>query len=352
MTIPKLVKLSPSKIHFIDSCKLRYLFSSMVYTKSEESSINSLNFNKYSFLGIVIHNVIDFFFKNQPSIIHFEAIWEKVVKKEMFPFEGNIDLNQIEYHTSFYTIKKKQTRELVKELFPLLKKGESEKLVSSKFIEGKADLVIKNIDENSVRVIDFKSGPIWDLLDFEKFRIKESYQVQLKTYGYTFWKSGYSPENISCELIGLSKSERVEFFFTNSDYSNHEKFLKNLILDINKSIKLNQIDKLGNPKNQNCNFCDFVGKCNKLHKEISSIPEVFENIALIHLNNCEFDDDLKKIKIINKAGNQSIHRIPESDFTYIKEKVNLGLKILFINLNKVSGSNVKNWTNVSQYYSI
>ena len=64
--------LSPSKIHFINECKLRYVLS-----LSDGNRNGSKVFNKYVFLGILMHSVLEHYLisKKHLDIPDYEKIW-------------------------------------------------------------------------------------------------------------------------------------------------------------------------------------------------------------------------------------------------------------------------------------
>ncbi|BDS09567.1 PD-(D/E)XK nuclease family protein [Aureispira anguillae] len=74
---PQIEKLSPSKINFIESCKLRY-YNTLI---QKPKAIEKKAFNKFSFLGTVIHNVIESYVNNNCIIDDFEQVWNDELEK-------------------------------------------------------------------------------------------------------------------------------------------------------------------------------------------------------------------------------------------------------------------------------
>ena len=67
--------LSPSKIHFIKECKLRYVLS-----LSSGTNNGTKLFNKNTFLGILMHSVLEQYLIRKCSSDDYDRLWEEHLK--------------------------------------------------------------------------------------------------------------------------------------------------------------------------------------------------------------------------------------------------------------------------------
>ena len=343
--------LSPSKIHFINECKLRYVLS-----LSDGNRNGSKVFNKYVFLGILMHSVLEHYLisKKQLDIPDYEKIWNDNFNKMILEYDlENDDSDIIKYHLPYYEVKKNKLKLLLKTInydvpkFDLL----LEENIAGGIVRGKADIILDNPAEKKVKIIDFKTGPISSYENGEKQEIKIGYKDQLKTYGYVYWLHGYLPKNIRCALQGISHSEYEEMVFTDMDYQKHEIFLKNLKDDINQNIKNDNDDQLANPSAIGCRFCSHNVKCTTLHNTIAS-GENFLSLSFIHKSNCSFNDVECRLSIETEKGKISISKIPNDPFRCIKKIIQKGDSVFISGLYEEEHTGVKYWTRYTTYTSI
>lgn len=336
-------KLSPSKIFFIDECKLRYAFS-LISNKKEREKV----FNKYSFIGILLHAVLEDYIKSPYSLNEFNLRWDKVYYTLLKEYNQAENTEHLKYLLPYYIIKKNKLKGLLSQISKRnLENISSEEEVSSTIVYGLADIVEKN--GSNIIITDFKTGPIWI---FDKGRIigiKKSYKVQLLTYSLVYWEKGYDADKIISCLKGLSDDEIFKMKFSEKDYLYHKKFLYNLKNEINKTLQNNNIQILASPMDSACKYCKYSYKCQALHQAIIEDINNFSSFVIIDKILCAFDDQNSKINITTNNGNKSVHRIPHDIFIELKDMISNGNKIFIAGVYAMSNTPICYWTRYSTY---
>ncbi len=335
-------KFSPSKIDFIEECVLRYLKHNNTHKHQGKKT-----FNKDTFLGIVIHAVIEDFINSPYKITKFEERWDSILTKNLKDFEELNNLEIIKYHVPYYVVKKQQTKKLLHKL--KLKNPKAEFTISGSIVFGKSDLVEQPKFQKKVKITDFKTGPIWDVRDGYCIKIKNKFATQLKTYALVYWEKGFKPENIVCVLHGLSKDELVQFTFTEKEYKEHKSFLCDLKYKIADCTTNNNEFSLATPTSMACKYCDFIYSCVPFHKTLLAKPSEFESMQLINSKNSAFDDQFLKIEIQKNENKTTIQKIPNIVYHQIKESVNDNHAVLLSNLYNIINSETKNWTRFTHF---
>jgi len=341
--------LSPSKIHFINECKLRYVLS-----LSSGTNNGTKLFNKNTFLGILMHSVLEQYLIRKCSSDDYDRLWEELLKKMIKEYRIDIqDIDIIKYHLPYYEIKKNKLKQLLKDYcfdipnFDLY----LEKKISRGVVSGTADIIFDNKTEKKVKIIDFKTGPIATYENAEKQGIKEGYELQLKTYGYVYWRNGYLPEDITCVIQGISASECEEMVFTQEDYQNHQSLLTVLKNDINHALNKGKPDSLASPSPKACMYCDYSFSCLALHDSMNNEIN-YPSLSLIQQINSEFDDVESKINIITNEGKVTIYKIPISIYSSLKTSINLGKSVFVFGLYEQEQVRPKYWTKYTKYFEL
>jgi hypothetical protein len=343
-------KLSPSKIHFISQCKLRFILSS----KKPNKTVYSPVFNIYSFLGILIHSVLEEFIRKDLKIAKFDYVWSRQLQSciKKYSFDTYFKLN-LTYQLPYYIIKKEKFRLY---LIVLLNNKNSnlaaEVPITGGYISGFVDLVEEDTLSQKVNIIDLKTGPIWELARGEIIGLKEGYRIQLLTYGTAYWEKGYLAQDITCTIRGLSEDEHISTTFTSEEYELHQKFLKKLKEEIEEASLTGNSDLLAFPTVTSCKYCEHGLSCSSLHKAVQKGTMLEAPFVIIDEINCEFDDSNSKINITTNGGVISIHRIPKELFIEIKDIVKLGTSIFVQGLYVLSHTRIKYWTRYSNFKSI
>jgi hypothetical protein len=340
-------KLSPSKIHLISQCKLRFILSSQKVGGTGYSNV----FNRYSFLGVLLHGVLEDFIKSNLDISEFDCVWNRQLGYFVNKYYINAGLQlSLAYQLPYYVIKKEKLRRYIDNLLKV--KGTrmlAEVPVVGTSISGFADLIDDDPIKKCVNIIDLKTGPIWELSKGEIIKLKEGYRIQLLTYGTAYWEKGYRSEDIVCTVQGLSKDEHIEMTFGSEEYAYHQKFLKLLIAEIEVAKLTSDLSDMAFPAVDSCKYCEHAFKCSALHKKVKEDEMLDAPFAVIDEINCEFDDLNSKINITTNGGITSIHRIPNELFIEIKNKVGLGSSLFVEGLFVLSHSRIKYWTRYSIY---
>jgi hypothetical protein len=346
MTTMTVDYLSPSKIYFVNECKLRY-----VLTLSDKGQNSSKLFNKNTFLGILMHSVLEQYLKRQCSSEDYDSLWNELLNKMIRKYGiDKQDIDAIKYHLPYYTVKKNK-------LFHLLKTYNYdipefnlylEKKITGGIVRGTADMIFDNPEEKKVKIIDFKTGPIATYENAEKKGMKAGYLFQLITYGYVYWLNGYAPENICCALQGISEGEYEEIVFSREHYQRHENLLRGLKKEINIIINAGKRDSLASPSPEACMYCKHSSSCNSLHASMNDELN-YPSLSLIHQINSEFDDVESKINIITNGGKVTVYKIPLITYNLVKQIVRNGKSVFVSGLYEEEQVNIKYWTRYTQF---
>jgi hypothetical protein len=334
--------LSPSKIHFLTECKYRYVLNQNNFSSKKRIKV----FNKNTFLGILMHLVLENYLKRKCVKEEFDQIWEEILNSLIIEFNidaSNVDL--LKYHLPFYIVKKNILYRFIISYdwdidgYIL----ETEKEINGGLVQGKADIIFDNKHEKKVKIVDLKTGPTTTFVNGEIDQVKNSYKFQLLTYGYVYWLNGYKPENISCVLQGISNDQVIEMVFSNHDYQNHEIILKDLKTSINQSILEGEEASLAEPNSQGCIYCEFNYSCMPLHESINKEVN-YTSLALIHQIYSETVDLDFKVNLIVNKGDLSIFKVPINIYNSIIQSINEG-KIVFVSgLYEEKNISIKYWT--------
>lgn len=341
--------LSPSKIHFVNECKFRY-----VLTLTDGNHNRARVFNKNTFLGILMHSVLENYLKRQCSSADYEGLWDEILNNMICEYSIDIqDIDIIKYHLPYYEIKKNKLQQLLKTINYEVPKFDLslEEKITGGIVSGTADIILDNPSEKKVKIVDFKTGPIATYENAEKQEMKAGYLFQLKTYGYIYWLDGYLPENICCALQGISEGEYEEIVFSQEDYKNHERLLLGLKNDINHAIDEGKQDSLASPSPKACMFCEHSSSCNALHESMDGEIN-YPSLSLINQINSEFDDVESKINIITNEGKVSIYKVPSRTYSSVKQLIKDGKSVFVTGLYEEEQVNIKYWTRFTQYHEI
>lgn len=341
--------LSPSKIHFINDCKFRYVSS---ITQGSNSGLKV--FNSSSFLGVLMHSVLEKYVKRQYSRDEYEGLWNELMIKMLREYQIDIaNIDNIKYHLPYYEIKKNKLYQLLESYnFNVTEYNLSiEKKLIGGVVKGTADIVFDNPLEKKVKIIDFKTGPIASYENAKRHKLKAGYKLQLLTYGYIYWLSGYRAENIICGLQGISICEYEEIIFSNEEYQRHEVFLKNLKKIVNNALRIQHPEILAKPNPKICMNCDNHMNCKPLHNEIKAGVN-YPTLSLLNPDNSEFNDIDLGIKIIKPATRTMIKRIPINVYNSMKNIIANDGFVFISGLFEEDSVNVKYWTSHSTHFEL
>ena len=166
----------------IEKCKLKFVLDSNARTGKG----HNYEFNPNSFMGELIHKVLENYFKEFYDLNEFDHKWEETILK--YCEKIKIEKKYAQYWAPHYYPKKINTLKIIKN-YQLLEGSKvlPEKKVIFKNIRGIIDLY--EIADDKVRITDFKTGVIHDIEDGSNIGVKEAYIEQLKTYGYIIFKT-------------------------------------------------------------------------------------------------------------------------------------------------------------------
>jgi hypothetical protein len=302
-------KLGPSHVHSIDECNLRYAFRK---ENSENTGYIAL-YDRNTFLGNVIHEVINTYISEKRHINDFDIIWSQTLRELKNGTLNSPNIEAIKYEAPFYVIKKWQTKDLLTGINDSNSRFYSEYPFESIHLKGKIDLVKMDHESKSVEIIDFKSGPIWSYVDGKKHQPIQKYITQILSYGLYFFENGFAPSNITCKLIGLSKNDYYQINFNTEDYrkySNHLFKLRRRLGQMMEKENFN-IPYFGKPSPENCCYCSFRYKCRAFLKEIQVNPKSYQTDIFLNLRMDDLTIEANKIRIVLQNNRQLlIHNVP------------------------------------------
>lgn len=335
-----------------EKCKLKFILDS----NAIGSRGYNYEFNPNSFLGNLIHKVLESYYKESYDLKLFDNKWEASFIELSLKIQldiGDTDiLEYIKYWVPAFYPKKINTLKILSN-HSLLENGSiyPEKNVNYKNVKGVIDLYEVNGDKT--RITDFKTGVIFNTEDGGNIGVKEAYIEQLKTYGYIIYHTEkVQAENIELVIKGLGNNEMYSFKCTHEEYVAQGIKIGNLINETNKTIDLGNTDILATPEPDICNYCNHLFKCKPFHYAIRTQPEKWEKIDLLKTINVKFDFSELSINIIVNDRTTSIHNIPEKDFVAIKKMNELGREVILTHLFKVHNSNVKKWSKLTKYMEV
>lgn len=335
-----------------EKCKLKFVLDSNVKGRNG----NNYEFNPNSFLGILIHKVLESYYKESYDLKLFDYKWEtsfiELSNKVQLDIGDTDILEYIKYWVPVYYPKKINTLKILSN-YELLAHGivYPEKKVHFKKVYGIIDLY--EVSDDKIRITDFKTGFVFNSEDGVKIGVKKAYIEQLKTYGYIIYHTEtVLAENIELVINGLGNNEIYSFKCTHEEYVAQGKKIDNLINETNNIIDGGNTTILATPEPDICNFCNHLFKCTPFHYAIRTQPEKWEKIVLLKTINVKFDLDELSINILVNDRTTSIHNIPEKDFVVIKKMNELGKEVLLTQLFQVHNSNVKKWSKLTKYKEI
>ncbi|WP_165732222.1 PD-(D/E)XK nuclease family protein [Polaribacter sp. 20A6] len=342
-------QISPSMLGAFEKCRLKFVLDS----NARRGKGKTYEFNPNSFMGTLIHKVLENYYNETYDLKLFDRKWEASfleLSKKVHIDKKDVDvLEYIKYWVSSYYPKKLNTLKTLNN-YALLTNGivYPEKKVRFKNVYGVVDLY--EISDDKIRITDFKTGIIFTVEDGVNVSVKETYIEQLKTYGYIIYNTEkVKAENIELVIKGLGNNEIFSFRCSEEEYITQGLKIDNLIKTTNQIINSESIDNLASPEPNICNFCDHLFKCNSLHQIIKSQPENWDRIVLLKSINVKFNSKDLSINIVVNDRTISIHNIPENDFTEIKKMNELGKEVLLTNLFQVYNSNIKRWSKLTRY---
>lgn len=334
-----------------EKCKLKFILDSNI--KGASGYHHEFNIN--SFLGNLIHKVLETYYKEFYDLKLFDNKWEASLLEmsKYFKLESEVDvIEYIKYWVPNYYPKKINTLKILSS-YTLLVEGVvfPEKKVSFKNIYGIIDLY--EVSEDKIRITDFKTGTLFDTEDGINIGMQEAYIEQLKTYGYIIYNTkDVQAENIELVIKGLGNNEMYSFKCTHEQYVAQGLKIDKLINETNELIDLGRTNLLATPEPNICNFCNYHFECSSLHYSIRTRLKKWEKIVLLETINARFDIKELSINILVNDKTISIHNIPQKDFLIIKKMNELGKEVLITQLFQVNNSSVKKWSKLTKYIEL
>jgi hypothetical protein len=335
-----------------EKCQLKFVLDS----NARGGKGKTYEFNPNSFMGTLIHKVLEDYYNEPYALKLFDSKWEASfinLSEKVYLNVDDLDvLEYIKYWVLAYHPKKLNTLKILKN-YILLENAKvfPEKKVFFKNVKGFIDLYEKR--DYDIRITDFKTGVLFNVEDGANVSVKEAYVEQLKTYGYLiYYTEKVKAENIELVLKGLGHNEIYSFSCTEEEYITQGLKIDNLIKTTNRFIDAGNTEALASPEPSICNFCSHLFECSSLHKTIKSQPENWKRMILLKSLNVKFDSKDLSIVIVVHNRIISIHNIPTNDFGVIKKMNELGKQVLLTNLIQVYNSNVKKWSKLTRYEEI
>ena len=295
--------ISASQFYFWEKCPLKALY----YNKYK--TVAFFPIHPDADLGSIIHKFYEKRFEwNINSDESFEKKWVELINKKNNDYlKNDVQRNYypIQWYSKYYAVKKIL---LKKQLITMANtKIEHNKIfeewVNDEVVGGYIDLQIKNKKGKVVKIIDFKTGKIFEKVG-GKNQLKESHKMQLALYAHVIKKKqGFYPKLQLQDISGAPIKVELSKDDINQYYE-RAKTLKTKLINFTSEKDLATLNE------ENCKFCSYRPVCEK-YKE-SGFNKLLDNnidlkgkiIKLIG-NVLEIEINKKKwtIKNLNNIGN-------------------------------------------------
>jgi hypothetical protein len=351
----KFEKLSPSKFTSFEECPYKYILDSEPLQGKKRGK---RQFNKHTFLGLLIHEVIEAFIlsKKEGEAFDFNSVWDfkfnSELKKYVFPeVYSDVVKEYVKYWVPFYVVKKSKVERFLNDFTFEYEEYFPEFVVDSETISGKIDLLEKSSE--SIQITDFKSGAIFKSKGFGRGGPKPLYVDQLTTYALaTSEMMQVQGKTFRVKLQGINLDQQYEKLITNEILVNQKRRIIALLTDVNESIENKTEKSLAKPKPSVCKYCDHFLSCGKLHNKLVKYPLKWKDYVLIRQIDAEFDANTLEITIVANERVLSVMNIPKEEFKKVKRLVEIGKPQLLTGLFTYGEGNVRKWTSFSSYHSI
>lgn len=336
-------KVSPSKVGKIEKCPFQF------HLDSKSSGGFRRVFNPNTFLGIIVHKVIETYVKG-PIDFNFNSTWDQVFYEKGIQYSLNMndpdEVTFTKYHVPYYYPNKLKTQNLIENLnIDFNQKVEAEKSIKGELIIGEIDLFEESSD-GKITITDFKSGNIYKYNGQFKNGVKEDHILQLKTYGLYFYLNGTKADDITTILQGLDIDCKESFKFSQDEYENHKNWIKTRIAELNDA---GNKSHLAQPAEETCRYCDHKEVCPKLHEQINNNPLDWESTAILNDINVSFQNENNSIDVLVNERKISILNIPDEIYIELLEHHNKGDKILIDRLLPKRNTSIRKWTRVTSF---
>ena len=345
-------RIGPSQFTYFESCRLRFVLSKDDYSSYRTSKAS---FNRYTFLGILIHKVIEKYYKCEFQIDQFDLFWDSTLNSMIdnciFPVHVQDKKSFVQVWSPFYSVKKEGTRRLLKDFNLIGDDVQPEKSVDAGYVKGRIDLFERNGDE--IRIVDFKTGLIFKYKGLNFKEPKKEYIDQLTIYGAAFAsQENVLTEKITIVLKGLSQSEFYSQRLTKKNCEDVITRLEVAIKTTAESIKGGNLDELANPSIETCRYCEFLDKCKSVQDSVSKDPVQWKNYVILNSIDSEFNYEDIEITVLINGHKISISGIPIESFHELKNKIDQGKTLFISGLYSGELPQVRRWTQYVNYFEI
>lgn len=330
-TLSLLKRISPSRYTAINSCPYRVVLSNS-YAKP------LLPYPPTTHLGNVIHECIRLIFTRQiRTNADLEKMWNSFLTKEEnkladmgFDFYSPLSEN-----VPGYTLKKYQVKSLFKDQDKVdLKETKSIKvnILNEKWLESQDSLIGGYVDiifnlNDYTKITDFKSGKIL----FEEGEIKEEYEDQLKLYAYLH-NEVYKKYPNELSIIDMEKKE-YSVVFTPQECETLASKSKDLLSEINRLIKLNDLEALAKPDLAKCKNCLYRPACNFYWElPMSETGSIFRDIRGNVSNVRQFNNGDLNVALVTDSEELTISHITNVHLPFLTGAV--GKEVAFYNVKQ------------------
>lgn len=347
-----LKKIGPSQFTYFEKCRYRFVLS-----RSSDPKIGAsrTNFNRYTFLGVLIHEVIERYYKNEFELADYDDFWESIMVRmiDEVDFPPHVDNKKdfVKIWSPYYSIKKAYTKNLLQDFELIGGDVEPEKLVESGHVKGRIDLFERINDR--IRIVDFKTGLIFNYQGLRTKAPKKEYVDQLTLYGAAFAaQENVEPSNITIVLRGLSESEFYSKQLTDQDCSQVGRRLESALKSTENAVQNGSLDGLATPEPETCRYCEYIQMCKSVQDSVANDPVRWQNYIVLSSIDAEFNYEDLEITVIANDNEISISNIPIQSFNDLKMKIDEGKTLFLLGLYAGDAPSFRKWTQYVDYFEI
>ena len=273
------IRISPSSYSKDKGCFYRFIKATNL--KIGYKSI----YNRYAFLGILIHNVFESFYLQNWNLDSFEDVWQDELDQLTLSMSESPSLAKIKSESKYYIVKKRQFEDYLSYHQPQ-KSIEyiPEKPINHSFISGRIDLLKVDRANNNLELIDLKTSRIFNYNKFVASVPIEAYCDQLKLYAFAYIEQSIQYTDVSHFpdiRLTIASTNRHVFWSFKYTFSNHLSIQKE-IGSLVSSLKNNKVSDLAEPSESNCKDCTKLGSCQYLLSSLRNEMGSFMSIQLIN----------------------------------------------------------------------
>ena len=304
--------LTPSNFYRIrNGCSFPIAIYQIIKDNNLDWSILLPNLSKAAHLGTIIHRLFEERVKGEiQNEEEYEIKWEHYVEqeeakiKQNYPSISGVSFSDYDklYESCDSTMKIEPLSTVDRSQTSSENRRTLEANVSYEgYIYGTIDRLI--FHDNSIEIIDYKSGEIFD----EKGNIKDSISYQLNLYAICCEYQFNIPVK-KLTIIRTSDLTEIEIPIQRDNFELYLNNIKNIIDKINYAIANKSIEALQTPNADLCGFCNCRHICNNYLRSALRSDNIVDGIVTdcSNKNYLELIDSTGNKFVVNKLGELNI----------------------------------------------